>query len=94
MPVGFASEGIFGGHPTLFDDPLVEAEVFGWVDHVDPAPKKSEGLALGVEGPFVGGSVDSASHPAYDAKSNFGKLLGEFTGEPEAITGGVSGTDD
>ena len=82
MPIGFAAEGEFGGHPTLLDDPFVQAEVFGGVDDVDPAPEKSEGLALRVEGTFVGGGVDSAGHPAYDAKSDFGKLLGELPGEP------------
>ena len=29
MTVGFATEGVFGSHRTLFDDPLVQAEVFG-----------------------------------------------------------------
>lgn len=94
MPVGFASEGIFGSHPPLFDDPLVQAEVFGGIDHVDPTPEKGEGLALRVKGAFVGGGVNSAGHPAYDAKSNFGKLLGEFPCEPQAVTSRVPGADD
>ena len=83
---GLRPKGYSEATPTLFDDPLVQGEVFG-VDDADPAPQKGEGLALSVEGAFVGGGVDSASHPAYDAKSDFGKLFERVHGRTASRNG-------
>jgi hypothetical protein len=78
------------GFPDLLEQPSVLTRIH----NIDAAPEYSDGWTAPLEGPFVGGGVDSPRQSAHDRQPRLGEIPAQSTGLGDAAGTGVPGSDD